>query len=297
MKRGLVLSGGGRKGAFQVGVLDHLVRSRAIEFDWDFMAGTSVGAINVGFLAQATRGGLRDQVDDLVKRWSCFGTSDVWRPWFLGMAAGIWKEGFFNSTPLIEMLKADIDDARIQASGREVRYGVVNYGSGEYFEATERSTPQWAYVAASSSYPGGLLPVQLPEGLCGDGGAVSATPLKGAVDAGCEELDIVLCAPLVPKPMSVEDDWSGTRVSAVSIALRTVELLSHAAMVQDVKRLQQVNENIKAGRDTKRRVIKANVFYPKKHLTSGPLDALYFDRDRTLKLIEQGRGRAAELMG
>ena len=48
--RGLVLSGGGANGAYEVGVLKYLIGEKNQEFD--LFAGTSVGALNAGFLAQ-----------------------------------------------------------------------------------------------------------------------------------------------------------------------------------------------------------------------------------------------------
>jgi predicted acylesterase/phospholipase RssA len=285
--RGLVLSGGGRKGAFQVGVLEVLAKSG---LDWDFMAGTSVGAINVGYLAGFPIGQSERAVAGLVELWNGIDTRNIWKHWAMfGPMAGAWKSSFFNSSPLHSLLRGNIDEARIRASGRKVRYGIVNYGTGAYFEATERSTPQWKYVAASSSYPGGLNPVALPEGFCGDGGAVSATPLKSAVDAGCTALDIVVTDPLKPNHMDTHDNWLGTRVSAVTIALRSVGLLMHTAMMRDVARLMQVNDSVANGVDRKHRMVEVNVYAPSRSLTSGPVAALEFDPKVTREMIDYGR--------
>ena len=49
MKRALVLSGGGAKGAWQAGVIDSLIRRGS---RWDIFAGVSVGALNAALLAQ-----------------------------------------------------------------------------------------------------------------------------------------------------------------------------------------------------------------------------------------------------
>jgi len=42
-RRALVLSGGGSRGAFEVGVLQRLMREQ--QLDYDLLCGTSVGAI------------------------------------------------------------------------------------------------------------------------------------------------------------------------------------------------------------------------------------------------------------
>lgn len=59
MKHYLALSGGGFKGAFQVGVVDHL-RSQGIKFSG--VSGISVGALNGALIAQ-------DKIDQLIKLW------------------------------------------------------------------------------------------------------------------------------------------------------------------------------------------------------------------------------------
>src|SRR5438132_9562110 len=45
----LVLGGGGAKGEFEVGILEHLAQK---QFNFDFFTGVSVGALNVSVLAQ-----------------------------------------------------------------------------------------------------------------------------------------------------------------------------------------------------------------------------------------------------
>ena len=53
-RRALVLSGGGSKGAFEVGVLQRLMGDERA--DYDLLCGTSVGAINAAYIAQTPLG-------------------------------------------------------------------------------------------------------------------------------------------------------------------------------------------------------------------------------------------------
>src|ERR1700693_308620 len=57
-RRALVLSGGGSKGAFEVGVLQRLMGDE--QLDYDLLCGTSVGAINAAYLAQTPLGQPRE---------------------------------------------------------------------------------------------------------------------------------------------------------------------------------------------------------------------------------------------
>jgi NTE family protein len=298
MKRGLVHSGGGRKGAFGVGVVKELV-ARGVR--WQVLRGTSVGAINLSKLAMSSHSGIQEQVLDLEEMWLQLRTSDVWKSWTWGLVSGLWRESFYNSEPLWRMLERELRDELILRSGYDLAVGCVEYSSGLYFEATPQraaslEVPWWKYVAASSSYPAALRPVALPEGvLCGDGGAVSATPLKSAIDAGCDVIDIILTDPMAAKPMDAQDNVLGTKLNALSIAMRTIDLLAHSAMVRDVERCLQVNEQVLSGEDRTRREVQLNVFFPSEHLTKSPLDSLDFDAERSAELIGMGE-RAARLM-
>jgi NTE family protein len=64
MTRAFVLSGGGNLGAVQVGMLDAL-RERGIVPD--LLVGTSVGALNAGYVAG--RGMNADAIDELTRVW------------------------------------------------------------------------------------------------------------------------------------------------------------------------------------------------------------------------------------
>lgn len=289
--RGLVHSGGGRKGAWGVGVLKAL--TSRLKLDWPVLCGTSVGAINLSKIAMSPMGSAEDAVEELEDMWLDLRTQDVWRHWFLGPLASLWRESFYNSKPLWVVLESELCEEAILKSGRTLKVGCVDYRSGKYFEAdpdlaVRNHVPWWKYVAASSSYPGALLPVALPEGLCGDGGAISATPLKAAIDAGCNTIDVILTAPMNPKPMSLEDNRLGTKFNAIDITLRTVDLLAHEAMVHDVRLCQEINTLVRQGRDEKHREIQIHLYCPEKSLTSSPLDALNFDPKRTAELIKLG---------
>ena len=68
MRRALVLSGGGCRGAFEVGALDYLIREAGE--DYHIFLGTSVGALNAALIGQAQgRGELIKLVGLLKEIW------------------------------------------------------------------------------------------------------------------------------------------------------------------------------------------------------------------------------------
>ena len=74
----VVLSGGGAKGAFQVGVLDELIGTRGVRFD--AFCGVSTGSIQA-------LGGAMDDMPGLVRQWTSInGNRDVYKKRPLGAA-------------------------------------------------------------------------------------------------------------------------------------------------------------------------------------------------------------------
>lgn len=75
--RALVLSGGGSKGAAEVGVLDYLLEKEP-DLDYDIYAGVSVGALNVSLLAT---GPLKEEFPKLKDVWlnQVKGSQSVWQ--------------------------------------------------------------------------------------------------------------------------------------------------------------------------------------------------------------------------
>jgi predicted acylesterase/phospholipase RssA len=143
--RALVLSGGGAKGAFQVGAVYHLIVERGCDFH-DF-SGVSVGALNVAFLAQAqTQGGslanLKNRTNDLRDFWlGIRGSNDIFTPRFLGIPRlflfGI--ENVYDFSPVRKKMHTVIDTALLRSSGRSVRVGTVDFFTGSYREVVASS--------------------------------------------------------------------------------------------------------------------------------------------------------------
>ena len=107
MKRALVLSGGGSKGAFEVGAIAHLINKKKLDFQ--LFTGTSVGALNAAFLGQArNHQELQELAEELTGLWlgirgsrciyrgGLFGS--LWRFFWRGVCITPWALGF-NQPP------------------------------------------------------------------------------------------------------------------------------------------------------------------------------------------------------
>jgi Patatin-like phospholipase len=201
--RALVMSGGGAKGAFETGAVYHLVVQRHCDFH-EF-SGSSVGALNGAFLAQAERSAeasdslsnLVAQTEGLVSLWQSIKSSnDIRKQRRLATVRfGLFGLDSMNDmTPLRQLLNRNISMEKL-AKGRPVRAGVVSFWSGEYREVVAHppleggGTSFLDYVYASSVLPVyGKLP-RIPDGSASDdpklwpqftdGGLRHITPLGG----------------------------------------------------------------------------------------------------------------------
>ena len=146
--RALVLSGGGAKGAFEVGAVWHLVKHR--QCDFADISGVSVGALNGAILAQAPRDqdasvslqNMATAVERLRSFWlDLRGNDDVYEGRFLGAIGFVLfgRTSMYDSAPLEKRLAKAVDPTQISKLGRPFRVGVVSMRDGVYYELSPRS--------------------------------------------------------------------------------------------------------------------------------------------------------------
>jgi predicted acylesterase/phospholipase RssA len=208
MKRALVLSGGGLKGAFQAGAVYHLIVHRRCDFR-EF-AGVSVGSLNSVILAQAARDenaeaslkNLTERAEKLVSVWQNIRSSkQILKPrwpgwtWALTIRYGMFGVESLNTfDPLMKLIQANVDVDALAERGRPVRVGSVSFLDGTYREVGPNATfPNndrkyfLKYVYASSLIPiVGKMP-QIEQSAqetdprqwvqYGDGGILNNTPI------------------------------------------------------------------------------------------------------------------------
>jgi len=205
----LVLQGGGALGSYQAGVYDALATS---EYLPDWVAGTSIGAINAAIIAGNAP---ENRVARLRSFWEEITAPSAWWPSDLSGPLAIWQQkasalsalmlgqpGFFaprvmhewllpekpisyyNTDALRCTLERLIDFDRIN-NAKEMRFSVeaVNVRTGRfcYFDS-EEITIRPEHVMASGALPPGFPPVEIDGEHYWDGGLVSNTPLRYVLD-------------------------------------------------------------------------------------------------------------------
>ena len=104
--RGLVFSGGGDRGAYEAGIVATFVEKlSAIDVQYDIIAGTSAGSLNVfGFGLEAV-GNEKAGGQLLQTLWEGISKSEVYKDWPQGIAQGLFYEyGLYDTSPLHDKL-------------------------------------------------------------------------------------------------------------------------------------------------------------------------------------------------
>lgn len=189
VKKGLVLSGGGGRGAYQAGVYKYL---KEVGFHPDVISGTSVGAINAAAIASGM------DPDKLVSLWLDISRDEVFR---MSFWKNLWR--FFTGTfkpladitPLKNFLKDNLNFKNLQESEIQVFISAVNILTAELRYFTNQEI-QLQHLLASSAIPL-VFPWQYINGVpYWDGGLMANTPIQPVIEAGAKEIVVVLLSPV-----------------------------------------------------------------------------------------------------
>lgn len=268
--KALVLSGGGAKGAFQVGALRHLL----LEEDerYDILAGISVGALNSSFLSMYRSSQNTESYIALSNIWSEVNNRRIWKRWYGGllwMLPSLWKPSVYNSQPLIDLVDSTLNVDAVKSSGRKLRIGAVSLQTGKTRYFSEHSSDIKNAVLASSSFPGFFKPIEFLGQEWTDGGARDITPIGVAIDSGADEIDCIITSP--ENETSLVPFKKGSPV-VPDQAIRIVDIMSEEILANDLKYAEATNCLVASGKAPRKRHVKIRVIRPIKRLTDNPLD-------------------------
>ena len=233
-KLGLVLTGGGARAAYQVGVLKAISEflPRDAQNPFPVICGTSAGALNAATLA-VHAGKFRKGTKYLVNVWRNFRVEDVYRTDIIGVfrntlhwIAGLVLSGFgFNrlkqvslldNTPLKEFLNEILPCEKIQAS---IDAGLLHalsitasgYGSGQsvtFYQGAPDIQPwtrarrvgiptriETAHLMASSAIPFLFPAVHINREYFGDGSMRQIAPIGTALHLGATRVLVISVGP------------------------------------------------------------------------------------------------------
>jgi len=192
---GLVLAGGGTRGAYQVGVWKAL---KNLQIDVKAIAGTSIGALNGALFLQDdfnTTVKLYEQIkiDNIMKiegvneNKNIFNLSNIFN-----LASNLTKQKGIDNTPLREMIKQYIDMDKLYNS--EIDFGLVTYSvkEGIPLQKFKNEIPKEQmedYLLASACFPI-FKPQTIDEKEYFDGGLYDNTPSNMLIEKGYKNIII-----------------------------------------------------------------------------------------------------------
>jgi len=264
--RALVLSGGGGRGAYECGVYKYL---EEIGYEPDILVGTSIGAINAAAIAS------NRSAAELEEIWLETRTRDVQRFWRLRP----WRS-IYDTTPWRKTLHRYIDFDALARSDKHLLIAATELETGQLriFDNQEtRLTPD--HILASCSIPLVYPWTKVEDYHYWDGAVMANTPLAGAIDAGADEILVVLLSPIGERNIQ-PPRWPWHALTVM------LDLALSATFENDLKQLENVNRLVAAQIDDKHRQVHCQVVTPTRE--TGLLRIIRYEPTVSQELIELG---------
>ncbi len=274
MKTGLVLSGGGARGAYEAGVIsylrDELGPRLGRPVPLDVLCGTSVGAITACALA-ATAERPADQGRRIRDLWLGLTIGELLELRAADVARAVWElggGGLVNPAPLRALLRAQVPWPAIGRNLRAHRLSAlcvsttrVSDGKSCLFvQHAPPRPPAWVddprldvaaarigprHALASSAMPVLFAPIALGGQLHLDGGLRLNVPISPAVHLGAQRVIVISMQPERARPLAP----GGERldVTAAFLMGKAINALMQDRTEQDIDRLEELNALVASG--------------------------------------------------
>jgi len=283
-RRALVLSGGGARGAYEIGVVKAILE-KGVEFDLAF--GTSIGGINATFIAQ----GSFDRLEDL---WSSMRATDIFRmPTFSQlrhiMIGHRW--GLLDNSPLEQMLYRELKLNPFLNSRTKVGLLTTDLCTLQTKITTTdeiNSLPHLVDVLMAAS----AVPILFPardlngEGMWIDSALVRNTPIETAINMGAREIYTVL--------VQAENDGS-CPTNLMQVLTRCADILLYASARDGIRVVAEYNKALAnyPALDMQKYKLGLKVFQPRDQVNLHLLDV---SPAGSRSLIRQGYEEAMEML-
>ena len=259
VRTALVLSGGGAKGAYQIGVIQELLRKGIVP---ELIIGSSIGAFNGALTAEFIKKGFA--VDRVSKE-----LENVWKEInnFLTIDWPVIIKNFFRpqnipsifSNKNIKYLlnKYIVDDRKFydyKKCNLSVTTTNLNLKTSKIFDYKSKELVKKA-VLASMAYPVALPAIKIGEENHIDGGVLNNTPLKEAIMLGAEQIIVIFLTPItiikaknekqIKKIFAFKKHFSdvqSSEYSAMKVLEELFDLATETMMYGDLKVAEKINK-------------------------------------------------------
>ncbi len=277
---GLVLTGGGARAAYQVGVLKAIAEllPRRTHNPFPVICGTSAGALNAAALAINAED-FRQGVGYLNKIWKSFYPNQVYRTDVVGVFnnsvlwfAGLLLEGLgidrlkqtalLDNSPLVALLEKILPCENIQASIdngflHALSITASGYGSGQsvtFYQGAKQINPwqrarrigvatqiEIKHLLASAAIPFFFPATLINREYFGDGSMRQIAPVSSALHLGATRVLVIGVNNMPPDDASSRNDI-GAYPSLAHIGGHALNSIFLDSMEVDLERVQQVNK-------------------------------------------------------
>ncbi len=211
MKVGLCLTGGGARGAYQIGVAKALEELGILQ-KVEVFSGTSIGSVNASMLATMSVDDAKDiwfsVSNDLLKR-----TENIFRR-IIKEKLEFKNTGVFEITSLENMLKDHLNLDKLRqkevyvtlSEGGEVNEGIFGLFKSSFHHYIKKDESHVVYskissyedddaiykqILASCSIPIVFAPLQVDDKQYYDGGLYDNAPVKPLIEEGCDTIIVI----------------------------------------------------------------------------------------------------------
>lgn len=279
---GLILTGGGARTAYQVGVLKGIAEflPRRARNPFAIICGSSAGSLNAAVLAVNAKS-FRKGVRYLDNIWKNFHADQIYRTDFLGVLNNsvLWMSGLvlssmginklkhaslLDNTPLETLLEEIMPCEKIQESidsGLLYALSITasGYGSGQsvtFYQGVEEISP-WQgtrrigvktkienkHLLASAALPFFFPAVQINREFFGDGSMRQIAPISSALQLGSTSILVIGVNNQVDMQPKTREDI-GNYPSLAQIAGHALNSIFHDSLEVDLERVRKINELI-----------------------------------------------------
>lgn len=278
--RGLILSGGGARGAYQVGVLlavAEICEKHNIKNPFKILSGVSAGAINAGSLASSTHD-FASGVRTLAKLWSSLHSEQVFLSdamslskiglkWMGelslgGLAGGAGDKSLLDTSPLKSLLKSNLDLNLIEERIRDGSLYALAITALDYRTSTNitflqghESIRMWErprrrsekckmrveHIMASSAIPLLFPAISVDHRYFGDGCVRNQSPCSPAIHLGAGRLLVIG----VRNQGTTADEAAAMQTAGPPSVARIANVLLNSVLLDsvetDIERLKRIN--------------------------------------------------------
>jgi len=330
---GVILTGGGARGAYQAGALlavSVITRELGIAHPFPILSGVSAGAINAAYLAAHADRPI-ESVRSLAALWENLTSDQIYKTgpialskiglrWLVELLSGgsVVKKAhsLLDTEPLRQLLEREIPFEKIgtnlaQEHIESLAITALNYANGvNYnFYQTKRPVEPWEkirriaqkgtitvdHVMASSAIPIFFPPAKVNNNYFGDGSLRNYAPMSPPIHLGAERLLVI--AVRRPKVDEAEEEVKAPTIGRITSVLLNAVMLD--AVDIDCERLSRINNTLNYIRSDAKvplRQIEVCMLHPSEDIAEIALEEAE-QMPRTLRYLLRGLGTPKEDAG